>query len=111
MKLKGDTYFEAINRELVWFKENTQYRLDFTLRQSLVVVTYYVNEFPLFPKLLIWCNNYIPMFPHYAKITWYQLPDIALELNKNEYKKIVKDYIDKILSSDTSIFLNKNLRR
>lgn len=100
MKLLSETHFEANNRELVWFNNNELHRLDFDFSDPAesLRLTYYIDKFPVFPKALIWCHNYIPTFPYLAKIMWYKLPGISLGLKKADYKLIIKEYLDKILS-------------
>ena len=107
MKLKEDTHFEAVNRELQWFRKNSEFRLDFTVLKDSIVATYYVTTYPIFAKLLILFDRIIPLFPKYAKINWYKLPSVPLEMTQAEFKKMIVTYIDKILSGDTSIFVGK----
>jgi len=113
MELLQETHFEATDRELIWFERNKLHRVnfDFSDPTQFLRTTYYIDEFPLFPRVLIWCHNYIPMFPYLARIAWHQLPDIPLGLKKDDYRKIIKEYIAKIRSGDASLFLSRDKRR
>lgn len=95
LKFEKETHFEARNRELWWFRKSTLYRLNFEFihDEPSILVFYYVDRFPIFPKLLAWCHDFIPMFPYYAKITWQQLPNFPLDLTKDEYKEKIKEII------------------
>ena len=91
LKLRKETHYDAANRELHWFESNRLHRLDFNLdrEKPLITVTHYVDEFPkLLPKaFLIWCHNFIPLFPYCAKIKWQRLTELSLDLSLDEYKQ------------------------
>ena len=55
-----------------------------------------MDTFPFFPRFLVWCHDFIPMFPYFAKITWKQLPSVPVGLTKDEYKEKIKEIIKEI---------------
>jgi len=95
LKLKKETHYEAIDRELQRIHKNRLDRLNFTFdsKNSLVKLTHYADAFPLFPKFLIWCHNFIPGFPYLGKIKWESLTDLPVGLSKEEYKVKVTAYV------------------
>ncbi len=96
LKLKEETHYEAINRELEWFENNKRYRLDFNLDKNVsrIVIAYYIDTFPIFlGRALVWCHNFIPGFPYCAKITWQKLAELSVDLSPTEYREKIKFYL------------------
>jgi hypothetical protein len=89
-----ESYEGTVNRELYWFEGNIQKRMHFAIVGSRVATTYYHDTFPACPKLLIWCHNYIPMFPYYAKIKWESLGEMSLAEAEAVYYEKIRSYIE-----------------
>jgi hypothetical protein len=86
IKMKKETHYDAIDRELQWYDKNRLYRLnfDFSGSPSFITVHMLITKF-VFPFFL---------FPLCSKTTWEKFADIPLGLSKEKYKEIIKKYIN-----------------
>ncbi|UCB57634.1 MAG: hypothetical protein JSV30_03370 [Candidatus Omnitrophota bacterium] len=99
IRLLKETYHDAINRELRWSGRNKLHRLDFTFiaKKSVVVVTYYLEKYPsFFSKILMWYNNYHPLFPFRPEVQWNKLSEFPIGLTKDEYKARIVQQIENV---------------
>ncbi len=100
-RLRKETHYEANNRELTWTRGKHLYRIVFYYNEqdSLEIsVVFYKDTFPVFPIFFSWCQNYVPLFPYIAKQNWKNMPNLPLNLSRNEYKQKVSDMINSIIS-------------
>lgn len=101
-----ETHYEAIDRELRFFKRSNIFRLNlnFNSGDNFVSVTFLNDQFPLpFSKIFEWLHNYIPFFSYCAKTSWKKLSNLPLGLNQEEYKEIIK----KVIQDNIRIRINE----
>lgn len=96
MVLRKDTHYDAVDLEMSWFEKKTRKRINFTLFDKDLVVTFYWDMFPLFPRMSIWCHHYIPMFSMCAKIYWRGLDRLALGESDDYYRQTIKTYVHEV---------------
>ena len=89
-----ETHYGTLNRELFWFEKNIQKRIHFAVVGSRVETTYYREAFLACPKLLIWCHNFVPMFPYFAKIKWESLGELPPAEAEAVYFEKIRYYIE-----------------
>ena len=94
LAISHDTHYDARNWQLSWWRGKTLHRLDFQpLKESELAVTHYKDHFKLFPRLLRWAHDAIPLFPYLARIEWSRLETWSFPLEESCITKLLADVI------------------
>lgn len=90
LRLAYDTHYDAGNLELSWWQEEIRHRLDFQpLHDEPLQVTYLLDTYPFFPKLLLWCRGYVPMFPVLPKVQWHILGSLPEPYTRESVEELI----------------------
>src|SRR5215510_10738917 len=96
LRFVKNTHYEALNRELKWFDNKVQKRINFTFDGNEVSVTLYKDTFPFSPRFLIWCHNNIPMFRYSARIEWRTVEKLPADRSEEFYLSKLRALIEQL---------------
>lgn len=98
LKLLKNTHYNAINRELKWYtkKEIHRLNLNYDEEEKIISVTHYIDKVPFgMGRIIERLHDLVPLFPYLAKIEWYKIDNLPLNLTKEEYTITIENYIKK----------------
>jgi hypothetical protein len=96
LHLARNTHYEATNRELKWFENKVQKRINFTFVGNEISVTFYKDTFPFSPRFLIWCHNNIPMFRYSPRIEWRTIEKLPVDQSEDFYLPKLRALIEQV---------------
>jgi hypothetical protein len=92
--LRAYEYHGLELRVIKWYVNNILYRLQFEEPEDkLIKVIIHRDVFKIFPRLLSWCHNNIPMFPYLADIKFDDLGLLSTDLTEHQFSNKINEFI------------------
>lgn len=99
--LRKDSHYDAIDRELQWFEARLLKRIYFSLGESSIDVTFYINRFSKNPKTALMFYHLLPtIFKYPAQIEWEPFKSLPMNKSSEFYYNKILNYINDALKNN-----------